>query len=221
MDEKESGRLEAFSDGVIAVAITLLVLTIKIPGGEPPSGSLPDDTALWQSLYAEWPTLLAFATSFLTVGIIWVNHHRLFQYIKRTDTGLLLLNLLLLFVIVFIPVPTSLLAEYLLHPTQHLAAQIYSGTLLVLAVCFNLVWRYATYHGRLLAKDADMRAVAAISRQYIFGPLLYIVAFALTWINPQASVVLDLLFALFFALPPRLPRAARTHDGAIHVGQDV
>ncbi len=167
VDEKESSRLEAFSDGVIAVAITLLVLTIKIPGVD---GPLPNDNDLWQALLDEWPTLLAFATSFLTVGIIWVNHHRLFHYIKRTDTGLLLLNLLLRFVIVIIPVPTSLLAEYLSHPLQHAAAQLYSGTLLALACCFTLGWRYATYHGRLLDKDADMRAVAAISRQYALIP---------------------------------------------------
>lgn len=203
MDEKESSRLEAFSDGVIAVAITLLVLTIKIPGAD---GSLPDDDHLWQALRDEWPTLLAFATSFVTVGIIWINHHRLFHYIKRTDTGLLLLNLLLLFVIVFIPVPTALLAEYLGDLKQHAAAQLYSGTLLALACCFNLVWRYAAYRGRLLDKDADMRAVAAISRQYVFGPLLYIIAFALAWVNSPASIALNLLFALFFALPPRLPR---------------
>lgn len=206
MDEKESSRLEAFSDGVIAVAITLLVLTIKVPVADTSGGPLPSDSELWPKLADEWPTLLAFATSFLTVGIIWINHHRLFHYIKRTDTGLLLLNLLLLFVIVFIPVPTSLLAEYLGHLDQHAAAQIYSGTLLALACCFNLVWRYATYRGRLLGKDADMRAVAAISRQYIFGPLLYILAFALAWINSPASIALDLLFALFFALPPRLSR---------------
>lgn len=213
MDEKESSRLEAFSDGVIAVAITLLVLTIKIPGVD---GSLPGDDALWQQLLDEWPTLLAFATSFLTVGIIWVNHHRLFHYIKRTDTGLLLLNLLLLFVIVLIPVPTSLLAEYLGHPGQHAGAQLYSGTLLALACCFNLVWRYATYHGRLLDKDADMRAVAAISRQYAFGPLLYVIAFALAWVSSPASIALNLLFALFFALPPRLPRNTAPAQNPTH-----
>ena len=212
LDEKESSRLEAFSDGVIAVAITLLVLTIKIPGPGA-GGSLPDDNRLWQTLLDEWPTLLAFATSFLTVGIIWINHHRLFHYIKRTNTGLLLLNLLLLFVIVIIPVPTSLLAEYLGRPDQHAAAQLYSGALLALACCFNLVWRYATYHGRLLDKDADMRAVKAISRQYIFGPLLYILAFAMAWVYPSASIGLDLLFALFFALPPRLPRHIELAQG--------
>src|SRR2546428_1345519 len=88
-DNKETGRLEAFSDGVFAVAITLLVLNIKIPGID-----LPNDTQLWQALLNEWPMLAAYATSFATIGVMWLNHHRLYSHIKRTDTVLILLNLL-------------------------------------------------------------------------------------------------------------------------------
>src|SRR5712691_3411828 len=110
MDEKETGRLEAFSDGVFAVAITLLVLNIKVPGIDLPPSKLPDDTSLWSMLLNEWAMLAAYGTSFATIGVMWLNHHRLFAYIKRTDTGLLLLNLLLLLIIVFIPVPTALVA---------------------------------------------------------------------------------------------------------------
>src|SRR6266480_1967503 len=99
LEDKETGRLEAFSDGVFAVAITLLVLNIKI---------LPDDVLtngnFWgkSGLGGQLPALLAFVTSFFTIGIMWINHHRLFTHIKRTDTGLMLFNLLLLLVIVFI-----------------------------------------------------------------------------------------------------------------------
>ena len=206
MEEKETGRLEAFSDGVFAVAITLLVLNIKIPGMDLSPSHLPDDTLLWQMLQNEWPMLAAYATSFATIGVMWLNHHRLYSHIKHTNTVLMLLNLLLLLIIVFIPVPTALVAEYLVRPDLHAAALLYSGTMVILAVCYNLLWRYASYHNRLLGKNADTRAVRAISRQYWFGPLTYLVAFILALFNTPASLILNFLLALFFAIPPRLPR---------------
>lgn len=200
MDEKETNRLEAFSDGVFAVAITLLILNIKIPD------QLMDDVSLGQKLLAEWPMFVAYGTSFVTIGIMWLNHHRLFMHIKRTNTTLLLLNLLLLMVIVFIPVPTALLAEYLARPDWHMAAIVYSGTCVVMACCFNLLWRYASHGNRLLASNADPRNVEAISRQYAFGPLLYIIVFGLSWLNTLLCVVCSLVLALFFALPGPPPR---------------
>src|SRR6266702_4770235 len=113
--------------------------------------------------------------------MVWLNHHRLFTHIKRTDTGLLLLNLLLLLFIVLVPVPTALLAEYVVRPNEHAAAIIYSGTFLVMACCFNLLWRYASYHNRLLGKNVDTGSVKAISGQYLFGPLLYLVIFGVAF----------------------------------------
>jgi uncharacterized membrane protein len=203
MDEqKETGRLEAFSDGVFAVAITLLVLNIKVPGLDSP-GELLDDNKLWPALQGQWPVLVAYGISFATIGIMWLNHHRLFTHIKRTNTILLLINLLLLLLIAFTPVPTALLAEYIVRPDQHAAAIVYSGTFLIMACCFNLLWRYASYHNRLLGKDADPRAVMAISGQYLFGPILYLIIFGAAWINTLACIILSFIIALFFALPGR------------------
>jgi len=209
MEEKETGRLEAFSDGVFAVAITLLVLNLKI---------LPDDVLargdFWLSLLGQLPTLIAFVTSFATIGIMWINHHRLFNHIKRTDTGLMLFNLLLLLVIVFIPYPTALLAQqYALNPEMHGAAILYSGTNVILAICFNLLWRYAAFHNRLIGKNVDPRSVASINRQYLGGPLLYLFALGLAFINVAASIILVLLLALFFAVPPRKLRLTDTSTG--------
>jgi uncharacterized membrane protein len=201
MEEKETGRLEAFSDGVFAVAITLLVLNIK-----PPPDHMMNSKAWWDELLNQLPALIAFVTSFATIGIMWINHHRLFSYIKRTDTGLLLLNLLLLLVVVFIPYPTALVAQqYKFNPELHDAALLFSGTNVILAICFNLLWRYAAFHNRLIDKNADARAVVAISRQYLGGPLLYLIAFGLAFISVPASIIFNLLLALFFAIPPRLP----------------
>jgi uncharacterized membrane protein len=220
MDEKETGRLEAFSDGVFAVAITLLVLNIKIPGIDVPPAKLLDDLHLWPVLLGQWPSLVAYVTSFATIGIMWLNHHRLFKQIKRTDTGLLLLNLLLLLLIVFVPVPTALLAEYIVKPYQHAAAIIYSGTFFVLACCFNLLWRYASYRGRLLGKDANARAVAAISWQYLSGPLTYLIAFGLAFINTPACIIFSFALALYFALPPRPLRSLPSSDDTVRLNQD-
>src|SRR6266699_275571 len=203
MEDKETSRLEAFSDGVFAVAITLLVLNIK-----PLSDEVLRDGGFWNEFSGQWPALLAFVTSFFTIGIMWINHHRLFNHIKRSDTGLLLFNLLLLLVIVFIPYPTALVAQqYALNPDRHDAALLYSGTNVIMAICFNLLWRYASYHNRLLGKDADTRAVASISRQYLGGPLLYLFTFALAWINTPACIIANFALALFFAVPGRPQRS--------------
>lgn len=202
-ENKETGRLEAFSDGIFAVAITLLILNIQAPTAQPEL----TDSALLDFFSSHWPTMLAFVTSFSTIGIMWVNHHRLFTLIKRTDTILLLLNLLLMLIIVFIPFPTALLAQqYAAHPEMHVAAAFYSAVNVILAICYNLLWRYASYRNRLLGKNVDSRAVQAISRQYLFGPLVYFIAFSLAFVSTPISIAFNLLLALFFAFPGRALR---------------
>lgn len=192
---EETRRIEAFSDGVFAVAITLLVLGFHEPQ------TLLVDHELAQWLLEQWPVLLAFVTSFATIGVMWINHHRMFTHIKRADTTLLSLNLLLLLLIAFVPFPTLLIAEYVLVPGQHLAALLYSGTYILLAVCFNLLWRYATYGNRLMGENADRRGIQDMTAQYRFGPLFYVVTFLLAWVNAPLSLTLNLLIALFFAFP--------------------
>ena len=201
MNEKETSRLEAFSDGVFAVAITLLVLNISLPVLDS-HNILLGDRDFWRALGDRWPTFVAYIISFLTIGVMWLNHHRLFVHIKRIDTVLLFINLLLLLIIVFIPFPTSLLANYIISPSSdHAAAVFYSGTCLLMACCFNVLWNYASYHNRLLGKNVDEAAVKAINRQYIFGPLLYLIIFGVAWLNTILCVALVFILALFFALP--------------------
>src|SRR5260221_12334122 len=195
-DAKETGRIEAFSDGVFAVAITLLVLNIQVPSPLPPHNNLIRSLFLRQG-----PVYLAFLTSFATIGIMWINHHRLYTHIKRSDNTLMVLNLLLLLIIVFIPFPTALLAQYIFDPNEHQAAAFYSGVFCVMAISFNLLWRYASHENRLLARDADQHAVKAITNQYMFGPLLYLVTFGVASINGPACIALNFLLAVVFALP--------------------
>ena len=200
-DDRETGRIEAFSDGVFAVAITLLVLNIQ-----PPHLSV-GDSELLNYVGGQWPMLLAFVSSFATIGVMWMNHHKLFTLIKRTDNVLLALNLLLLLVIIFIPYPTALLAQqYSEHPEGHVAALLYTGTNVILAICFNLLWRYASHHNRLLDQKSDPIDVQGVSRQYILGPIIQLLIFVVAWINVPVAIVLNLAMALIFAFPGRVPR---------------
>ena len=198
----ETGRIEAFSDGLFAIAITLLVLDIHVPRG------LHGESEVLAALLEQWPVYLAFVTSFAFIGIMWVNHHRLFTHIQRTDNTLLLLNLCLLLGVTLLPFPTALVSEYLGKPGQLTAALVYNGLFLLIAVVFNLLWRYAAAGNRLLDPQANQAAVQAISRQYVFGPVLYLVALALTFVSVPVSLAVGLLLALFFALPGRAPRPA-------------
>ncbi|HEX5501083.1 MAG TPA: TMEM175 family protein [Thermomicrobiales bacterium] len=199
-EEQETGRVEAFSDGVFAIAVTLLVLELRAP--------LPADLrageTLWDALRHEWPSYLAFATSFATILIVWVNHHYLFRLIRRTDHVLLLLNGLLLFVVTLIPFPTDVVAEYLRAPGARTAAVFYAGTFLAVAFAFNGVWQYARHDGRLLSRDADPRTIRTINQQFRMGPLTYLVAVAVAALNGLAGLALVTALAVYWALPAHL-----------------
>lgn len=193
-EAKETVRLEAFSDGVFAIAITLLVLELRPP---------KEGSDLGRALLAEWPSYLAFVNSFLTIGIMWLNHHRLFTHIRRVDHALFLWNLLLLLGVTAVPFPTAVLAEHLGHPSGRLAAMLYNGTFFVIAVVFNLLWRHASGGGRLLSERFDADEVRAITRQYAFGPAVYLACFAVSFASAGAGFAGSVALAIFFALPPR------------------
>ncbi|HVR09185.1 MAG TPA: TMEM175 family protein [Thermoanaerobaculia bacterium] len=201
-DEKETGRLEAFSDGVFAIAITLLVLDLKVPKpSELPAGPGPLGAhGLLAALIAQWPTLLAYLTSFLSILVMWVNHHLLFSLIRRTDHFFLYLNGLLLLFVTFVPFPTALVAAYLQRREATAAAALYSASYFAIAIVFNLLWRHAARGRRLLDRAASDAAIAEIDRSYRFGPPLYALAFVLAFVNLAASLVTCLALAIFFSV---------------------
>jgi uncharacterized membrane protein len=209
MSSETTGRVEAFSDGVFAIAMTLLVLDIRVPH------DLPEGRTLAQALAGQWPTYLAFVTSYATILIMWVNHHRLFTHIGRWDDRLLFANGLLLLGIVLVPFPTALVAEYLGRPGQTTAALVYNGTFIVIALCFNLVWKSASADGRLLRADHNPDAVRHITDSYRYGPLFYVVALAVGFVSVTASLVVNVALAVFFALPSRTA-AVVAHAGKAH-----
>ena len=193
--DSETGRVEAFSDGVFAIAITLLILEIKIPKAS--DGPLP------LQLLKQWPSYFAFLISFSFIGVMWMNHHRLFTHIKRCDDMLMVLNLLLLLGVTVVPFPTAVLATHLGYGDQRTAALLYNGVYLFIAIVFNLLWRYAVSRNHhLLGKQVDSASVGRISTQYTLGPLCYLLCAVIAWISVPASLAGNIILAIFFALPP-------------------
>ena len=195
-ERNETVRIEAFSDGVFAIAITLLVLGIEVPKAH----KLGAGGSLGSTLIKLWPHYLAFVTSFITILAQWVNHHRIFSFIQRTDHPFLYWNGLLLLFITFMPFPTALLAEYLLHPEAKAAGAVFAGTYVASAFAFKGLWHHASKNGRLLANNVDDREIRQITMQYRYGPLLYLAAFALSFVSVGLSVGLCLCLAVFFAV---------------------
>ena len=187
----ETGRVEAFSDGVFAIAITLLILEIRVP---------TSDSDLGGALLKLWPSYLAFLSSFLTIGIMWLNHHRLLTLIHKCDDTLIVINLLLLLGVTWTPFPTALLAQHLRGPAYELVGALYAGSFVAIAVVYNLMWRYAVKM-RLVVDHLD---VDSITRQYMLGPLMYGVLVMIAYWSGTAVLVVATLYALYFALPPRL-----------------
>jgi uncharacterized membrane protein len=187
----EKNRLEAFSDGIFAIAATLLVLEITVPHLEEPG-------QLGQALLDLWPSYLAYATSFLTIGIMWVNHHSVIRQLREADHRFLFINLGLLMLIAFVPFPTILLADYAWGGNGEAAALAYGITLTITAVFFNLLWRYAAWNHRLLRHDADPVEVSGISRAYLPGPFMYGGATLVALVSPEASAALYLAIAAFY-----------------------
>jgi uncharacterized membrane protein len=192
----DTTRLETFSDGVFAIAITLLVLEIWVPQVE-------ESESLLVALLGLWPSYVGYAVSFLQIGVIWANHHNRFRLLERSDHVLLFLNILFLMCVAFIPFPTALLAEYIQgsEGERQTAIAVYSGTLAVTGIFFTLLWLYAAKDYRLVNRNLDPRLLQAMTRRYLIGAVLYIVAFAIAFVSALASLVLIVGLALLFVLP--------------------
>ncbi len=192
-EEKETGRLEAFSDGIFAFAITLLVLGLKDPvqvaGGSLASG-----------LAQEWPAFFAFFTSFLTILIMWVNHHNMFNFIRRIDTRFMFLNGFLLLAVTLTPFTTMLVGDHITGSDASTAASVYSGTFILLSVAWTLAWRHAAGERRLLSASVSEENVRSVGRDYNLGTGLYILTFILSFVNGFVGILGILSLAVFWAV---------------------
>jgi uncharacterized membrane protein len=196
---RRTARLEAFSDGVFAIAITLLVLDLAIPVT---THSTKD---LLAAIGEEWPGYLAYIVSFATVGAIWLGHNAITDYLDRADTALLRLNLLLLLFVSFLPFPTRLLSDYVhKEEAERVAATFYGLVLLAAASLLSLLWRYAR-HAELIRPDAKDEEITLLTQRLTPGLAGYGVVIVIGLFAPVAAVIGYLIIAVFFLIPVRVP----------------
>jgi uncharacterized membrane protein len=188
-----TSRLETFSDGVFAIAATLLILNVHANGAH-----------LGHALTRAWPSYAAYAVSFVTIGIMWANHHGVFSQIDKVDRTFLLINVFFLMAVAFVPFPTVLVAEHLRDTNLEPAALAYGFTLTVTAVLYSVLWFYAMGRRRLLRDDADPKVVSGITRSFLPGPWIYLTATLVAFWKPTVSIVLYAAIAAFYMLESAL-----------------
>ena len=194
-DLLSTGRLEAFSDGVFAIAITLLVIELHV--GEE-GGSLVD--RLWD----QWPSYAGFLISFVTIGVMWINHHAIFKVIERVDHGILVANLGLLLGITFLPFPTKVLGDAFGDGStddRRTAVVFYSLVMVFIAAMFIALWLWASRGNRLIDPRTPADVVRARTRRFLPGVPIYLATAGVSLVNPYVGLVMLGALAVFFLLP--------------------
>lgn len=199
--EVTTHRIESFSDGVFAIAITLLVLEIKVPHFE--DGNARE---LASALVGLWPSYFGYVFSFVMIGIHWVQHHYVFKLYERSDHNFALLNGLYLMSIAFVPFPTGVLARYVADPAvQKTAIVFYAIGLFLPAFAYVLIWLYASQNHRLVHKNLDDGFIAHLTRRYLLTIALYFGAVLLSMWHALAGLTLCVGLTLTYLLPTRKP----------------
>jgi TMEM175 potassium channel family protein len=194
----ETFRLETFADAVFAIAITLLILEIRLP----PQEELEQGGGLVPALLHLWPSYLGYVLSFVVIGIMWANHHSLMKLIDRLDHGFITLNLLLLLCVAFLPFPTAVMADHLTNRhDREVSVAFYCGSFTITAVFYFLMWLHASRDRRLLAADVSDDDVRRITRAYAPGPLLYLAATLLAFAHVAISLSIVFGLAVLYMLP--------------------
>jgi len=178
-----TARVEAFSDGVFAIAITLLILEIRAPEAGAAGG-------LWAGLLALWPSYVAFLLSFFVILVMWVNHHELMRMVRVVTYPLLFANGLLLLTVTFVPFPTAVLAQHLATPEAKVAVAFYCGTFVVNSLGWGLVFS-TMVRGRLFHAGVDAGTIQRVRRAYLVGPLVYVVATLVALRQPLLGLALN------------------------------
>jgi uncharacterized membrane protein len=205
-------RVEAFSDGVFAIAITLLVLTLAQPNNY---------RHLAHQLATQWPSLAAYTVSFSVIGIMWLNHHSVFIHLEHVDRGAIYLNLLLLMTIAFLPFPTGVLGQALAKGEgTRTAAIVYGVTMALNSYAWTALWLYASRHRRLLRDDfsEDERVISTVL--FSSGVILYTLSVGVAFLNAYAFLALQGALAVYYAFDPVSRRAGR-EGGAGEEGRDA
>ena len=200
-----TGRLEAFSDGVFAIAITLLVLDLAVP-----AQAELDGRSLASALGHEWPSFAAYLVSFLVIGIIWVNHHAMLQLARTADRTVLFANLFLLLTVSVLPFPTRVLAEYLTAggADSHTAAALYSASMMLLGLAFSCLFLAISHDDRLMHQPLTRAVVRATLRRFGIGTAVYLVTIGVSFVSAVATLTLHGVLAVYYCFDQLSPARA-------------
>jgi uncharacterized membrane protein len=210
--EKQTGRLEAFSDGVFGIALTLLVLELKVPEiAITPGGPNPGvGRALWVQLAQQWPAYLSFVTSFFSVLVMWIHHHRVFRLVHGVDATLLFANGFLMFMVVLVPFPTAVISEYLDTPAGKAACAFYGATFTLVSTAFYLTLM-AGFRKSVVSPHASPAVMKQLCRSYKAGAPLYLLATLAApfsrWVS--MGICTGLWFLWLITATDRLPGGGR------------
>jgi uncharacterized membrane protein len=194
--EKETSRVEAFSDGVFAIALTLLILGIKVPD----LNNIASNEKLYRSLINLWPSYFAFILSFAAVLIMWINHHGFFKYLKKINTAFLFANGFLLLMVTFINFPTAVLARYFDTQAFNIASAFYCGSMVLISVAFNLLWFSSAYKRKLVKDEITDALIIKIRNAYWFGFFIYLAAFIISFFLPFIGLSISISMWFFWLI---------------------
>jgi len=188
-------RIEALTDGIFATVMTVLVLGLSLPQVNLSESDLQGEIVKLS------PHILAYAFSFIVLGVYWIGHHNQFHYIKRTDRVFLWVNIVFLLTIGFVPFSTSLLGEYPFSPS---AVRIYGANLGATGLALYAVWWYATSQYRLVEKDLNPHIVSLAKNRTIIGPIVSLLGIGFSFLDTRISLALYLLLIPFFIRPSHI-----------------
>lgn len=194
--EKETLRIEGFSDGVFAIAVTLLVLDLHFPE----ENSIQNGNDLLVFLKNQWPAFLAFILSFFSIFIMWVNHHKIFKQIYSRNSAIMFANGLILFLVSAVSYPTALLARYFDGEASSVVVALYTGIFVLINLAYNLLWFLATRNKKLLRPGITDAAIKKIRNNYLYGLPIYVIALILSFWIPAVSLMIILGLWIFWAL---------------------
>lgn len=206
-DGLSKSRIEALTDGVFAVSMTLLVFEIKVPGFAPEAGA----GGLARHLATLWPNFVSYAISFFVLGIYWVGHHNQFHFIRRSNRPFLWLNIVFLFFVTLIPFSAALISGHFDDP---IAIAFYGGNLIAVGLLLDAIWAYATRGRRLVDKDLAREAVRRASRRILIAPCAFAVAIALGFFNTKASLILYAVTTIYYFFPSGIDLHWKRKPGA-------
>jgi uncharacterized membrane protein len=193
-NEKETARVEAFSDGVFAIAITLLILEIKVPK----MVIHMTNSELFNSLVNLWPSYFAFLLSFTAVLIMWINHHGFFKYLKTINSQFLYANGFLLLMVTFIPFPTAVLAEHINSPASNVSSAFYCGAMVLVSVAYNVLWFTAAYKRALVKDEISDALIIKIRNAYWFGFFVYLTSFIVAFYHAITGLLICISLWIFW-----------------------